>query len=349
MAPYFVLAALVCVAVAAPQLEDATCDSGSIRSSSGECQKVSRLHHGLGASYPSVDLLEGQQVEVAVQLTSQDWIHFQLCGSESCNLVVVWGLNPSGELYYVNFTSCNTDGDWNTGVRGPDVKPEGAAYFTPGQYSFVAEHRSSQLVVWLNGYPQGAGLVSANPQLNQLRLRAERGTPMNVTFEDSTCASDSSNFRCGDGSCVSIWFKCDGFRDCADGSDESDDICDTPVATVSVGEVVTVRVQHEEKHGHVDVSLCDNASCSTLALYGSTPEGALWFFSWTGCNALGANCTAGVEEYPIGRKYFPSGELVLAVQRRASELAVWLDGSPDSVANVTVGAANRRLRVRPIY
>ncbi|XP_072031301.1 uncharacterized protein [Amphiura filiformis] len=50
------------------------------------------------------------------------------------------------------------------------------------------------------------------------------GTTENVT-EGPTCAPDE--FRCTDGPCIPTSWVCEGFKDCADGSDEDEDFCAT--------------------------------------------------------------------------------------------------------------------------
>lgn len=61
----------------------------------------------------------------------------------------------------------------------------------------------------------------------------------------------------------------------------------------------------------------------------------------------GSSLAPPVQEEGVHDHDLPPGELVLVVQRRDVELAVWREGRPDDVALVPVKAHYLSLRVRP--
>ncbi|XP_034232838.1 low-density lipoprotein receptor-like [Thrips palmi] len=158
-------------------------------------------------------------------------------------------------------------------------------------------------------------------------------------------------FRCDNGECTPASWVCNGVVDgCKDGSDEKASKCDSvPSTKLSVGQRVTVRVHYKEEFGPVEFHLCDGGQCSRLWVPGAVPGGQLTFSALTRCNARGRYCTGG--NYNSGARpaeHFRSGYLVFEAERRAGQLAVWLQGHPDKVATLPApSASSDTLNVRP--
>lgn len=179
------------------------------------------------------------------------------------------------------------------------------------------------------------GISAVSPLLD---LTGRSSVPLDVAF------------RCNDGRHVEIVRRCDASVDCVDGSDESSAACNAPNRTVSVGDKLAARVQYKREHGAIWIMICDGRECSTLSVSGATPTGALAYMAYTSCNMMGDQC--GIlhrEEKSYDARDFASGGLVLELERRPTELAVWLQGFPEHTATVPTRRDDSFLRVRPLY
>ncbi|XP_034241695.1 low-density lipoprotein receptor-related protein 2-like [Thrips palmi] len=158
----------------------------------------------------------------------------------------------------------------------------------------------------------------------------------------------SSQFACRDGRprCVSWPYRCDGANDCDDGSDE--DGCSATMVTLLPNATVTARVGYDEDHGAIAVHLCGSDHCSSVRLWGEASNGTMRYSTSSGCNHRAVECSA---EQSFGQydREFPAGGVVLQIQRRPGELAVWRHGRPDDVAVVPVADSNDSLRVWPHF
>ncbi|XP_034256716.1 SCO-spondin-like [Thrips palmi] len=156
---------------------------------------------------------------------------------------------------------------------------------------------------------------------------------------------------CGDRKeCYRAVRRCDGKRDCRDGSDELG--CDgIPSAALPVNATVLVQAQYTKHFSYsddnsVELLLCGTDSCNRVAVFGHYLDGRLGTSTWTGCNLSGKEC-ARQESGSHGYVYdLPSGEVAVEVQRRASELAVWRQGHPEDVVTVPIEENFGKLTVR---
>ncbi|XP_034252339.1 low-density lipoprotein receptor-related protein 1-like [Thrips palmi] len=158
---------------------------------------------------------------------------------------------------------------------------------------------------------------------------------------------ESDYFPCKDGSkCVIGGNRCDGGSECDDGSDEEG--CDAlPTVALPVNASVTARVQFAEDHSSIELHLLGSPNCSKVWLWGEGDDGTLRYMAVRGCDGCSWRCGKPVKEHWRGRRFFRPGEVVLEVQHRPGQLAVWRQGRPDDVAEVPVEADYGTLRVRP--
>ncbi|XP_034246739.1 uncharacterized protein LOC117648352 [Thrips palmi] len=98
------------------------------------------------------------------------------------------------------------------------------------------------------------------------------------------------------------------------------------------------------------VSFCNASLCNTLALYGSSPDGHLWYLPGLDCGSWGRNCRAWAQEPvvpPGSLNFVVPGPVTLVFERRPSSLRVWLPDHPDKAVSVADGGGSDLLRIRP--
>ncbi|KAJ1519757.1 hypothetical protein ONE63_005013 [Megalurothrips usitatus] len=117
--------------------------------------------------------------------------------------------------------------------------------------------------------------------------------------------------------------------------------------SVAVGDVVTVRVQYAEDHFGVWFRLCNDTFCGLLIASAAAPSGELSYGTYKDVRVEGTGGVFHVNAAPEGVQLFSPGEVVFQVQRRASDMAVWLNGHPEHVATAPVSGGSNRLRVGP--
>ncbi|XP_034238581.1 enteropeptidase-like isoform X2 [Thrips palmi] len=160
------------------------------------------------------------------------------------------------------------------------------------------------------------------------------------------CRGQQPHFTCKSGNSIAASAHCNGYDNCSDGSDEDPAECEVNTLLVAAGEVVTARVQHNVSRGWIYFTLCDDSSCSSIDVYGTTPHG-LKYKTWTTCSRLGAyGCHWSNWHRPPGATPLPTGEHVFLVERRSSELALWPQGRPELVVTVRIKEGYDRLRIR---
>ncbi|XP_034240730.1 CD320 antigen-like [Thrips palmi] len=159
------------------------------------------------------------------------------------------------------------------------------------------------------------------------------------------CDSDEFLQCRSGGECVPGGWRCNGDRNCPDGTDEEG--CDVHTVALPANASVTARVEFATVHQHVELHLCGARNCSNVMLWGVRGDGTLAFEASTDCNRLGRDCGNLVKILIEGARYFRPGEVVLEAQHRRGQFAVWRRGRPDDVVQVPVEADYGTLRVRP--
>lgn len=167
-----------------------------------------------------------------------------------------------------------------------------------------------------------------------------------IAGDGTGCEQDE--FQCNNGECVLLVDRCDGDSDCSDESDEGLPLCSAPNTTIGATHVLEAHVHYSKRHGAVMFTLCNSSNtCSRVWVYNSTAgDGSLLYGSGTGCNMEGWHCANRIHQDENGLKYTP-GVVVFVVERRPSELAVWLSGHPDRAVTVPAEETQTRLRVTP--
>lgn len=171
--------------------------------------------------------------------------------------------------------------------------------------------------------------------------------PVQFKGRNEGCQGDDQ-FQCFNKDCIHIRFKCNGRNDCSDGSDELLSTCTAPSADLPTGVTLEARVLYKQEHEGVGFIVCGNATCSRLWVHNpGANDGSLWHWPAIGCNTEGERCTRDNLNPGEKRGTFTPGELLFAVERRESELAVWLSGNADKAVTVAAEKGQTRLKVRP--
>lgn len=166
--------------------------------------------------------------------------------------------------------------------------------------------------------------------------------------EALSTTDECDEFRCGDGRCVWNGSRCDGIKNCMDGSDESWNVCRAPAMVLDVSTAKWVRVQYSHAHTAIVLLLCDGIECAALWLWGATnPGGQLRYEAWAGCGQVGLPCRVKQGEVvPSGWRAFGEGPVDLFVERTPPYVRAWLNGSQDK-AEVVTKDGQAQLMVRP--
>ncbi|XP_052120291.1 uncharacterized protein LOC113210653 [Frankliniella occidentalis] len=132
-----------------------------------------------------------------------------------------------------------------------------------------------------------------------------------------------------------------------------------PEIPMSIGDRLIARVQYKEDHKAVLFYLCNPSNstaveCDTrMWVFGANPEGQLRFDHFGGCEPTVNRCSHVVDNQKnvTGWVDFPAGENVFVVERRGEELAVWLQGHPETEHQAAgfAAAGPRTLRVKPWF
>ncbi|XP_034256545.1 enteropeptidase-like [Thrips palmi] len=314
----------------------------------------------------NANLTLGEVVTVEVQYhTDNGYIQFLLCDSESCSIIEVRGATPEGVLWFNSYTGCNKDGnacfyDNDASFYRKANQSDYTMFKDNETHVFEVQKRPSELVLWVKGKYSDATRLAVPASGRRFLVRPAEGPsrlPVKIMAESSSLTfswsdmvyCDSNQFKCKDGPCVKLLDRCSGTKECEDGSDEF--LCDQiPETNISVGDILTVRLKFKNDSGGVGFLLCDFNTCSKIHVDGSAPNGALSFTAYTGCNSIGGNlCTVARSDHPAKWTTFPTGDLTFEVQRRPSELAVWLENHADKKVTVPVWRGSDRLRVRPHF
>ncbi|KAJ1520341.1 hypothetical protein ONE63_004539 [Megalurothrips usitatus] len=293
-------------------------------------------------------ILAGDTLTASVQYKGKDLngvVLFLLCGGSACSGLFIGNYGNNGSLAYNAWVGCNVEGKYcNYTVHQGKVYH----YYNPGQLRFFVNRRDSELAVWLDGHPDVVATVPV--QEGQTRLRVKPAVwradmPVELQVADKC---PNGNFLCSNGKCITVFNKCDGFDDCGDGSDEGLPLCSAGNTTILAGDTLTASVEYKgvELNGVVLVVLCGGSTCGGLYLGTNKKSGSLAYNAWVGCNKEGEYCKTTVHQGEMDQYYSP-GLLRFVVQRRVSELAVWLEGRPDVTATVPVSEGQTGLRVKP--
>ncbi|XP_034240293.1 uncharacterized protein LOC117644784 [Thrips palmi] len=175
--------------------------------------------------------------------------------------------------------------------------------------------------------------------------------PVIAAVFTEAAACSKQEYQCSSGQCIDAARRCDGQRQCDDGSDEAEAACaHTPTLELPVGNVVTVRVQRKAEHREVEFHLCGSVGCNGLLVAGSSPNKSLSYIAYVGENErgdFGRKHHETFEDDLKGWSWFREGQVVLEVAHRPNELAVWLPGHPDKPAVVPVQEPSDKLIVVP--
>ncbi|KAK3914770.1 Coagulation factor IX, partial [Frankliniella fusca] len=302
---------------------------------------------------PSTTLDVGETVTATMNFASKfDTLRFSVCNSRSCDTVMMRGFDADGKLAADSWPRCNRwgvncqKGFWLT----TDVKRP-IAGFTAGELSFQVQRKPVSVVIWKQDNPADNVSMAIDHQgSNRLRISAlncEGDHLMPVTF---TAVDDcgQGNFKCPDGSVLDYGKKCDGTRDCGDGADEDEKLCDESATTLSEGETVTATINFRKKFESLRFSLCNKTNCESMMVRGLDSYGNFISDGYRNCNQWGVHCdkgfqlTSGKLERTVD---LVPGELEFVVQRLERHMVVWLKANPNQNLTMEVPRGRYRLRI----
>ncbi|KAK3910983.1 Low-density lipoprotein receptor-related protein 2 [Frankliniella fusca] len=160
-------------------------------------------------------------------------------------------------------------------------------------------------------------------------------------------------FKCKDGSCTnSLYDKCDGVRNCRDGSDESVALCDAIPTTAhrlqDADKAVVSRVEFAPEHKAVELLMCTAEKCNKLAVNGAARGGAMSYSFYSDCNSLGGGpCVLNRSISPIDYKPLSGGPVQFVTMRLPKRWAIWLDGHLDKALVLPAPVCSDKLKIKP--
>ncbi|KAJ1518792.1 hypothetical protein ONE63_011605 [Megalurothrips usitatus] len=254
----------------------------------------------------------GEVLRAKVQYKAEhESVQFILCDGSSCGGFDVEGATSGGDLAFTSSEDENPMGDYGNEVNSS--RPSDFHVFPTGELLFEVERRLHEVVVWLSGHKDKS--ISAPVKQNSSLLRVKplawhSDMPVELSVQQNVCGE--YGFLCANGQCRQITDKCDGVKQCADGSDEdvamcnsncsdgSDEdlvICNTADSTdIHLGAVLTTKVQYKPEHEAIEFHLCGGQRCGVLRVMGVGSTGQLAYKSFTGANAMGAYGTLHSED-----------------------------------------------------
>ncbi|KAJ1521790.1 hypothetical protein ONE63_003425 [Megalurothrips usitatus] len=314
-----------------------------------DCQDGSD-ENGAECNAPNITLAEGARVTARLAITADSlWspLLITLCGPTSCSVLLASPSGPFG-VTFGNSSSCKVDPydciakvHSNSVVRAIDVPLRGS-------YELEIIRKASVVTVGLAKTPYIKATLPADDNRSLLSIRPYFWSKdIRVDFLGANDTCEEGDFRCASGQCIVARERCNGVKDCVDGTDESAEFCNGTLITPELHKVYSITVQYREYLDGIRFDICNQTSCVQIVVHGSDANNKLGYSYSVGCNNLGANCTSTPIQIKASQNRFRGGVHVFEILRMENELSLWLEHDFHYKARVSVNSNSSLLRIRP--